>query len=297
MTHSNSFPARLSPLPAVILWALLALPAHAGSDRSGLLNSLLERGLIAPEDYAAEMAKEAAAPSLALAMQGAEVPLHRDLAAARDTMVDYQWVVAMNEEHEKSPAAANHDVASHDHSGGHGQGAHNHFEGAYVVITEEWKRPSVRVDGEKIKVSESAPSLGIGYTFALSDKATLGLKATFDLKEGEFGKGETGAVVGETRVLEKSHYSLAVEPGYVVSQQTLVFGILAYHHARTGFEGGTEIKGISGVGYGVGFKRSLASHFFLMGEIQQVRYGQTMVDGIAVKPTSNTAALGIGYHF
>lgn len=297
MIRSNSFPARLTPLAAVALWTLLALPAHAGSGRSGLLNSLLERSLIAPEDYAAEMAKEAAAPSLALAMQGAEVSLPRELAAASDTMVDYQWVVAMNEEHEKSPAAAHHDAVSHDHSGGHGHDTHNHFEGAYVVITQEWKRPSVRVDGEKVKVSESAPSLGVGYTFALSDKTTLGLKATVDLKQGEFGKGETAALVGETSVLEKSHYSLAVEPGYVVNQQTLVFGILAYHHARTGFEGGGETRAISGVGYGVGFKRSLASHFFLMGEIQQVKYGQAMVEGIAVKPTSNTAALGIGYHF
>lgn len=281
-----------------LIAAALATPAHAGADEIALLNSMLERSLIAPEDYAAEMKLQGVLQSMALATAAPEIQRRKEPIPVSDTRLDYQWVTAMNEGTDDSPSAGHHDATSHHEAESHEMQTHeehNHFEGAYAVLSEEWKRPYVRVDGEKIKTSEAAPSLGLGYTFALNKKLTLGLKLTGDFKSGEFGSGDVSGV--EKKVLEKSHYSLAVEPGYVVDEHTLVFGILAYHHSKTAFEDGTQIKGISGVGYGVGFKRSLASHVFLMGEIQQVKYEQATIDSSTVKPISNTAALGLGYHF
>lgn len=283
----------LFPVAVTALSAIFAAPAHAGADEVALLESLLQRGLIAPEDYAAEMALQRPVMPMALADTSGNTARRKDNAASADTRVDYQWITAMNDTQDAPSPGAHGHAASHHDAAGHA--AHNHFEGAYFVITEEWKSPSVRVDGEKISKSEAAPSFGAGYTFALTDKYTLGLKASFDFKNGEFGSGDISGT--DTKVLEKNHYSVAVEPGYVIDQHTLVFGILAYHHANTGFEGGTQTVGISGVGYGVGFKRTLANHVFLMGELQQVKYGSASVDGSTVKPTSNTAALGLGYHF
>jgi hypothetical protein len=280
-------------LAGIALTMSLVAPAYADTDDIALLDSLLARGLIAPEDHAAEMARQRPPIPLAVADVSVKKPRADNSINSNDAKVDYQWISAMNEASDAAPSTHNHDATSHQDATEHA--SHNHFEGAYFVITEEWKRPSVRVDGEKISVSEAAPSFGAGYTFALSDHMTLGFKAGIDFKSGEFGKGDISGT--ETVVLEKSHYSLAVEPGYVLDQHTLVFGILAYHHARTAFEGGTQTVGISGVGYGVGFKRTLADHLFLMGEIQQVKYGSATVDGSTVKPTSNTAALGLGYHF
>ena len=295
MSNSKKHIGRKVPFALAIMATILACNAHAGADEVSLLNSLLERGLIAPEDYAAEMRLQGRMESVALASARAEAPRRDMPSASVDTRLDYLPLVAMSEGAE-APQTATHHAGADDHAE-HGHEHHNHFEGAYMVITEEWKGPSVRVDGEKIKKSEAAPSFGVGYTFALTNQVTLGLKASIDFKNGEFGSGDVASLGGERKVLEKSHYSIAVEPGYVIDDQTLVFGILAYHRAKTAFEDGTETKGISGVGYGIGFKRSLASHVFLMGEIQQVKYGSATIDNSTVKPTSNTAALGLGYHF
>lgn len=173
----------------------------------------------------------------------------------------------------------------------------NHFAGPYVVVTNEWKNASATVDGEKIKKSESAPSIGVGYTFGLDHHATVGIKATFDTKNGEYGVGAINEV--ETEVKEKSHYSIAVEPGYAVNDKVLVFGILAYHKAKAELVAAetSTTSSISGYGYGVGAKYTLPNHFFLMAELQKVTYRSKFIDSSAVKPSSNVLALGVGYHF
>lgn len=175
----------------------------------------------------------------------------------------------------------------------------NHFEGAYVVLSNEWKSASVTVDGEKIKKSEAAPSIGAGYTFAIDSHKTIGIKLTVDTKKGEYGVGEMGGQ--EAAVQEKSHYSLAVEPGYAINDKFLAFGILAYHSAKAKLEApGIEKEGesrIHGFGYGIGAKYALPHHLFLMAELQQVRYSNKTIDAVSIKPKSNVIALGLGYHF
>ena len=174
----------------------------------------------------------------------------------------------------------------------------NHFEGGYVVLSQEWKHASATLDGEKIKKSEAAPSIGLGYTFAVDNHATVGIKATIDTKNGEYGVGESA--LGETEVLEKSHYSIAVEPGYAINDKWLVFGILAYHKAKSELVVSKASHGdshLTGFGYGVGAKYALPNHWFLMGEIQRVDYRSKMIGAVDVKPASTVVALGLGYHF
>jgi len=174
----------------------------------------------------------------------------------------------------------------------------NHFAGGYVVLSQEWKSASVFVDAEKIKKSEAAPSIGFGYTFALDKHATIGIKATIDTKNGEYGVGDIGG--NETEVKEKSHYSIAVEPGYAINDKWLVFGILAYHKAKTELISNAVSQGtanLTGFGYGLGAKYALPNHWFLMGEIQKVDYKSKLVGGSVVKPSSSVFALGLGYHF
>ena len=174
----------------------------------------------------------------------------------------------------------------------------NHFSGGYVVLAQEWKNASVTVDGEKIKKSEAAPSLGVGYTFALDKHTTLGIKATVDAKSGEYGVGPIQA--GEAEVKEKSHYSIAIEPGYAINDKWLVFGILAYHRAKAEVvvaeTSGTGAH-VSGFGYGLGAKYALLNHWFLMGEVQKIDYRSKMIGEFNVKPSSTVVSLGVGYHF
>lgn len=174
----------------------------------------------------------------------------------------------------------------------------NHFEGGYVVLSQEWKSANATLDGEKIKKSEAAPSIGLGYTFAIDSHATLGIKVTIDTKNGEYGVGESA--LGETEVLEKSHYSIAIEPGYAINDQWLVFGILAQHKAKTDVVVSDVSYGTSslaGFGYGFGAKYSLPNHWFVMGEIQKVDYRSKQIGPVDVKPSSTVVALGLGYHF
>jgi opacity protein-like surface antigen len=185
-------------------------------------------------------------------------------------------------------AATTHTYASED----------NHFAGGYVVLSQEWKSANALVDGEKIKKSEAAPSIGLGYTFGVDKYATVGIKATFDTKKGEYGVGDTTAL-GETELKEKSHYSIAVEPGYAIRDDLLVFGILAYHKANTELIASTTTGtgSLHGFGYGLGAKYALPNHWFLMGEVQKVNYHSRLVGSTTVKPSSSVFALGLGYHF
>ena len=184
-------------------------------------------------------------------------------------------------------------VAAHWEDGG-GDGA-NHFAGGYVVLSQEWKTASATVDADKFKKSEAAPSIGLGYNFALDARSTIGLKLTVDAKNGEYGVG------GETEVKEKSHYSIAVEPGYAINDKVLVFGILAYHKAKAELvvepEGSLGQTKVSGFGYGIGAKYALSDHLFLMAEVQKVDYRRKLIGEAEVKPSSTVVALGLGYHF
>lgn len=174
----------------------------------------------------------------------------------------------------------------------------NHFEGGYMVLSQEWKKASVSVADEKIRKSEAAPSIGIGYTFALDSHVTMGIKASIDIKKGEYGVGETA--LGESEVKEKSHFSFAFEPGYAVNKDVLLFGILAYHRANAELLASEDSRGtgkINGFGYGVGAKYALPNHLFLMGEIQKVNYRGQVIGGFDVKPSSTVISLGLGYHF
>ena len=276
--------------------ALMTMAAPGKASDLNLLDSLLQRGLIAQSDYDEQKSRILSAskkPNVQrldadqVATNGAQSSANN--TSAKPAKAGGLIVLASNE-----VAHSSGNSSSAHAAGGHGG---NHFAGPYLVISNEWKSGSVKVNGEKITKSEAAPSFGIGYTFAINDRYTLGLKATADLKKGEYGAGEVSSRSGETKVLEKSHYSLALEPGFAVNDKTLVFGILAYHTAQTEIEDGSSSARLSGIGYGIGFKRTLSDHLFLMGELQRVDYGSKTVDGTTLKPSSTTSSVGLGYHF
>jgi hypothetical protein len=280
-------------IPSVVTFAALFIATSClANDSLALLDSLLARGLIASSDYQEQRQ---------LLVQSTKN--QSELSATHTAItkvIDTSEISAANNisllKSEQIILASNDQTANdHKNETAHSEHNENHFAGPYIVFTNEWKRASVKVDGEKISKSESAPSFGLGYTFALNSSYTLGLKISGDFKSGEYGAGDVAGT--ETKVVEKNHYSVAVEPGYVVNPQLLVFGILAYHTALAEIENGIESARMKGVGYGIGFKHSIADHLFLMGELQRVDYGSKTIDGSTVKPSSTVGAIGLGYHF
>jgi hypothetical protein len=274
----------------IIFTAPFITSVCVANDDLALLDSLLARGLIAPSDYQEQKQlldkstkKQsnplAAKTSIAKGTESSVTSTPNDIYLLKSEQI----ILASN------------DQTSNNHKNTHSEHNENHFVGPYIVLTNEWKRASAKVSGEKISKSELAASLGLGYTFGLSPSHTLGIKLSGDFRSGEYGSGDVASVA--TKVIEKHHYSVAVEPGYVVNPQLLVFGILAYHTAVAEIEGGTESARTNGVGYGIGFKHAIADHLFLMGDLQRVNYGEKTIDGFTVKPSSTVGAIGLGYHF
>jgi hypothetical protein len=277
---------------AVTFAALLIATSCLANDSLSLLDSLLARGLIDSSDYQEQRQ---------LLVQSTKN--QSELSATHTAItkvIDASEISAANNisllQSEQIILASN-DQTTNDHKNGKAHSEHNenHFAGPYIVLTNEWKRSSVKVDGEKISKSEAAPSFGLGYTFALNSSYTLGLKISGDFKSGEYGAGDVAGT--ETKVVEKNHYSVAVEPGYVVNPKLLVFGILAHHTAIAEIEGVSGHARMNGIGYGIGFKQTVADHLFIMAELQRIDYGRETIDVSTIKPSSTVGAVGLGYHF
>ena len=174
--------------------------------------------------------------------------------------------------------------------------ADNHFAGAYAVVAADFVKSTVKSGDEQEKKSETTPSLAIGYNLGLTNRITLGLKLTADLKNGEFAKPEG------VEVQEKRHFSLAVEPGYAFTDKILGFGILSYHTARMTIisEESKAIaaeRNLSGLGYGLGAKYALTHNIFVVAEMQKVTYGDVYIFGNTFKTSQTVTSVGVGYHF
>jgi opacity protein-like surface antigen len=182
----------------------------------------------------------------------------------------------------------------------------NHFAGGYAIVSGEWGSSNTSVSGNSqsfsnITKSEISPTVSLGYAFPIDSHWLVGLQANYELKKGEFGNGTSGTQ--NIAIEQKDHFSIAVEPGYALSNRTLLFGILAYHSTRATLDATgapNEAKGsatLSGFGYGFGAKYALTEHFFGVVDFQRVNYNSATIEGYKFKPNTNTVALGIGYHF
>lgn len=172
------------------------------------------------------------------------------------------------------------------------------FSGPYVVFSNETRNASVRVDEVKIKSSEAMPVLGAGYTLAVDQLGSLGISATFDHHNSQFGAGKIGGA--DTIVKTTSHYALAFEPGWMVNEQLLMHGILAYHIAKPELVSdgtSTSFRKISGFGYGLGLKYALPNRFFLSAQLQKIDYNSKLIGVTTIKPESTVMSVGIGYRF
>ena len=143
-------------------------------------------------------------------------------------------------------------------------------------------------------------SLQAGYTWALSDKSTLGIGASY-----VFGNLKAGAkVVGEDEYKGKGHYAVYIEPGYVVGDSTLLYGKLGYA-AMNGYDiddgDASEKVKVHGAIYGVGVRKTLSDNLFLQLEFTHSNFGSKTespdpTDDI-LKFKVNQAAIGLGLRF
>ena len=162
------------------------------------------------------------------------------------------------------------------------------------------------------------PGVDISYGFAIGNNFVVGLGATYDFTKTETGVPTINAVInGEdlTTTLPstlKDHYSLYIQPTYVINKDSAMFAKLGRHFAQVKTTGSTTIGGelagqaettsnIEGWGYGLGFKNFLSNNLFIQGDVVAVDYKKINFDlggtPTSIKPETLNATISVGYKF
>ena len=134
-------------------------------------------------------------------------------------------------------------------------------------------------------------SLQAAYGFAMGNNYVLGVGATYGLGDLKYGSTAAGG-----NLKGKDAYSIYLEPGYAISNSTLVYAKLAYLGMKGEVNGGAS-EDFSGVGYGIGVRHKLSKNLFLQGEIAQSEYSDENISNVNYKPSGTTGTVGIGYQF
>ncbi|MES2771115.1 MAG: outer membrane beta-barrel protein [Pseudomonadota bacterium] len=156
---------------------------------------------------------------------------------------------------------------------------------------------------EKPSKSNVIPSFDLAYTHAPSQKFLLTVGATYDFaktKSGDFPHR------GETASLEiGAHYSLYLQPSYLVSDNTALFVKVAQHSIKGTWK--TPLLGEKSVqydalGYGFGVKSFLNKNLFIQAEAQFVDFKDktfSYASGYTgkYKPQLSAGILTLGYKF
>ena len=158
------------------------------------------------------------------------------------------------------------------------------------------------LDGHSSSKNDFAGGLAASYGFALGDKATLSLGATYVLNKTEFGTttyqedGDTVRVDGKL----KNHWSIFVAPGYRFAPQWLGYAKLAYHQATSDYTDTLMGSGEShhhGVGYGAGLAYAVASNVEISAEVEHVDLNRKYFALSSGEPAITEFKLGVNYRF
>tara|TARA_Y100000296_G_C5179234_1_gene262392 strand:- start:1022 stop:1786 length:765 start_codon:yes stop_codon:yes gene_type:complete len=176
-----------------------------------------------------------------------------------------------------------------------------------------------------------AAGIDLNYGFMLTSEVLVrvGATATFGTQEIEessissvsnFG-GQISTFNAKGTVEESDHYSVYIAPGLMVTDNTFVYGKLAYHQMELDLKGSTTStdsfgtvsdsfssgESFSGIGIGAGVETRLTDNLFLSAEVQHVRYGEETIDSGTVgagttftdkvEPSSTIGTLGLAYRF
>ena len=101
----------------------------------------------------------------------------------------------------------------------------------------------------------------------------------------------------------KNQYSLYLEPGSLVSDDTLLYGKISIERGKasvtSSIAANTESKSISGTGYGVGMRHMLDKSKFVQVEFMKVGYKSVRFPGETtdIKFSTTLGTIGMGMKF
>ena len=177
------------------------------------------------------------------------------------------------------------------------------LSGSYVGGSSEFKTGEVFSeasggDGVNSKLGDQTnviPGVDLNYGFAMGNNFVLGIGATYDFSKTKTGGFTSNYVInGEDATFTidsnlKDHYSLYIQPTYVINKDSAMFAKVGRHYAKSSvksaggfnFEGvtvgllgddKTVSKNIEGWGFGLGLKTFLTSNLFVQFEGGIVEY-------------------------
>jgi hypothetical protein len=155
------------------------------------------------------------------------------------------------------------------------------------------------VDGSIADQSVGA-NVQASYGYALNANTVLSVGATYALTDAKAGNFVDQASDNGTAKLKKQA-SIYIEPGFLVSPSTLVYGKVSFDTATgnavtPAYSVSADVKG---TGFGVGIRTMLDKNLFLQVEAKQTTFDKASFPGdtdqFQVKTTN--ASIGIGYKF
>lgn len=171
------------------------------------------------------------------------------------------------------------------------------FEGFSAGINANYAktRATARFGNESSTASDTSTNGSIqgSYGFPLNDKFVMGVGAT-----AGFGDLDGGSYNG-TSLKAKDMYSVYLEPGYRLTEATLLYGKLSYQSMKGELSGGgaSASETFDGYGVGVGVRSMINSKFYVQAEINEVDYSSKALNGINVDPKQTIGTIGVGYKF
>ena len=149
----------------------------------------------------------------------------------------------------------------------------------------------------KLGEGSQTASLQAAYGMAVGSNVVLGFGGTYALGDTKTGSLSSGGVTLGFK--GKDMYSIYFEPGYAVSNSTMLYGKLAYLSMKAEVTANnlSASQNMNGVGYGVGVRTMLDKNLFVQVEFSQSDYESKTVNGGTYKPTGSTGTVGIGYKF
>lgn len=150
--------------------------------------------------------------------------------------------------------------------------------------------------------------LDVGYSLPInSTKFGVALGATYDLNETKSGELETHGLERRTarhglkgELQGKDHYSVYVQPFYMLTQDSAVFAKIGYHSMKGELllnGQSSESMNLNGVGVGLGARVFATKNIFIQAEAGWVDYGSKTKGEVDVKVRSTNGTISVGYSF
>ena len=180
------------------------------------------------------------------------------------------------------------------------------LSGSYVGGSSEFKTGTSfgtlsYGDGIDSKLGDQTnviPGVDLNYGFAMGNNFVLGIGATYDFSKTKTGGFTSNYFINDedaTFTIDsnlKDHYSLYIQPTYVINKDSAMFAKVGRHYAKSSVKsaGGFVVEGVTvgllgddktvsknieGWGFGLGLKTFLTSNLFVQLEGGIVEYDKT----------------------